>query len=57
MAIGMIIRLIFSIALVVIVWLNAHWSVALSLTFIIITLEIRGFLSYQAAKSVNGEET
>ena len=55
MQIGMIIRWLLSLVLAVIVWMNAHWSVALSLTFVFITIELRGFLSYQSVKSIEGE--
>lgn len=36
-------RLLLSAGLLYLVWTNSHWSVALSLTLIIIALEIQAF--------------
>jgi hypothetical protein len=37
---SLVIRILLSIVLLIFVWRNAHWSVALSLTLIIISIEL-----------------
>lgn len=38
--INTIVRWVFSAGLLVVVWFNTHWSVALSLTLVLIRLEL-----------------
>ncbi len=45
---GMVVRWLLSAVLAGLVWIHAHWSVALSLSFVFITLELRGIIAYHA---------
>jgi hypothetical protein len=49
---GMAVRLLLTAALIVIVWKHSHWSVALTLTLLAITSEIRDFTTQLATRTL-----
>jgi general stress protein CsbA len=50
------IRIILTIALLFPVWNNSHWSVALSITLLVISVELSSFLIRQQQKKSEDEE-